>query len=241
MNTNIDTPSLHGALAELKLKHEDFFKDTLTPGHLYLDIGSFYASERLRAWFSLNSDKYLPVRISYETSSKDIFNASPIFLGSIRTNAFLRNFYASPAARKLAYRLHPEKYSFVTVTKPKERDIRVLSQLGMEVSDDVGVLTTPRRELTLGHVTRIPNPGGAGHMTIITSDATYAVDKMAETVCSDEHLAEIMRQTGWADDEPLPDTFEWLFLVRLWPAGNADEAKKPELLTWRMPPPPDVI
>jgi hypothetical protein len=241
MDTNIDTPSLSGALAQLKLKHEAFYKETLTPGHLYLDIGSFNATERLRAWFSRNSDKYLPVRISYETNSKDVFNTCPIFIGSIRTNVFLRNFYASPAARKLAYRLHPEKYAFATVAGPKERDIRVLSQLGLEVSDNVGILTTPRRELTLGHITRVPNPGGAGHMTIITSDATYAVDKMAEAVCSDEHLAEIFRQTGWPADEPLPDSFEWLFLIRLWPAGNADEAKKPELLTWRMPRPPDVV
>ena len=110
----------------------------------------------------------------------------------------------------------------------------------MKVSNGVGAVATPGAEMTLGFVARFPNPGDTGHFTVISSDATYVVGKMAEALCSDGQLKEIMTICGWPTDQPLPETFKWFFLVRLFPGGIADQAKKAELLSWRMPPPPDV-
>jgi hypothetical protein len=240
MDTNIDSPSLTGSIEELKKKHLDFYKENLVAGHQYLDIGSFLATEKIRTWFSDNSDKALKVQLSYESPSKKLLNSSPIFIGSTRTNAFLRDFYDSAAAKKLRYRLHKDKFAYITVTDPRERDLQVFGKYGMKVSNGVGTLATPGAEMTLGFVARVPNPGGTGHFTVISSDATYAVSKMAEALCDDVQLGDIMRICGWPTEQPLPDTFEWFFLVRLFPGGIADEAKEAELLTWRMPPPPDV-
>lgn len=233
VDTNIDQPGREAALAELKRRHREAHKTSLVPGHFYLDTGALLASERLRAWFLQSAKLHLPLHLSRDVSNKQLLTSSPIFIGTARTNPFIKRFFASPESKALAYRLHPDQFYSVTVANPTAEETKTLGKWGIRTERRVGTINMSSPEITLGLVTRISNPSGSGVMTFLASDATFNVAQMAATLTDEEQLRGIFVRLGWALDRPLPTCFELMFLVRLWPGNLEDVAREAELIAWR--------
>jgi hypothetical protein len=235
VDTNIDQPDREEALSELKRLHRDAFKPGLVSGHFYIDTGAVLAAERLREWFVQSGKSPLPFQLSRDVSNKQLLTSSPIFIGTSRTNAFTKRFFGSPESSMLAYRLHPSQFYSITVANPTPEEVKVLGKLGMRAEKRTGILHMRSPEVTLGIVSRIVNPGGSGVMTFLASDATFNVAQMAATLTDEQQMKRIFAHTGWPLDEPVPECFELMFLVRLWPGNLEDVAGQAELIAWRRP------
>lgn len=235
VDTNIDQPDREKALSELKRLHRDAFKPGLVSGHFYIDTGAVFAAERLRECFLHFGRSPLPLHLSRDVSNKQILTSSPIFIGTSRTNAFTKRFFGSPESGMLAYRFHPDQFYSITVSNPTQQEGRVLGELGMRTEKRTGILHMQSPEMTLGIVSRIVNPSGSGVMTFLASDATFNVAQMAATLTDEQQMKRVFARTGWPLEKPVPECFELMFLVRLWPGNLEDVAGEAELIAWRTP------
>jgi hypothetical protein len=81
----------------------------------------------------------------------------------------------------------------------------------------------------------MPNPVKNGEvLTFISSDATRNAKQIAIALTDEKQLRKLFDTMNWPYTRPLPDTFEWLFLVKLWPGNLDDQASAAELLLWNM-------
>jgi len=230
MDTNIEGTSRKAALAELKKLHAKEHRDTLIPGHFYIDVGSVIASDLIREFFR-SSGVAVPLLLDKQASVRWL-KASPVVIGNARTNAAVRSIFGSAAAESFAYRLDEAKFASIHVRNPNNKETDALKSIGAKMDAD-GNFETPSAELTIGIVTRMPNPRGAGVITFIASDGTFTVKQMAAALTDESQLRAIFTQTGWRLDRPVPQSFEMMFLVRLWPGDIDDEGGEATLLCWR--------
>jgi hypothetical protein len=230
MDTNIEGVSRKAALKELERLHPDAHKESLLPGHLYVDVGSVVASEFIRNFFR-SAGVNVPLLLDKQANMLWL-KASPVVIGNARNNAAVKTIFGSAEAGSLAYRLGEELYATIHIKDPNVAETRALESVGVKIGKD-GIFDRPSKELNFGIVTRMPNPRGAGVMTFIASDGTYATKQMASALTDESQLRAIFTQMGWRLDRPVPASFEMLFLVRLWPGGIDDEGSEAKLLCWR--------
>lgn len=234
VDTWADEVTRAAAMNALKLRHEEAHTDRLMPGHFCIETGEVFASESIREWFWNTANIRLALSMSTDITAKEILSSSPILLGSVRTNKYVRRFFASTDSKGLAYRLDPERFAWLTIERPDDNEKEMLGKLGMRIDKSGnGSLQTPSAEMTLGVVARTVDPGGRA-TTIITSDANLNGARMAAALTDDRQLERVFDQADWPAGEALPATFEWLFLVRLRPGDLDDEAADAELVSWRM-------
>jgi hypothetical protein len=235
VDTNIEGVSRAQALSEMKRLHPKSYDGTLIPGHFYVDVGAILAAESLRDYFWRASNLRVPLFIDKDGMQQSGLKSSAILLGTMRTNTMIKRIFEAHETRNLAYRLHPDHFAWITISKPNDTEIKALEGLGDEIEwMDKNSFRTTAPGLTMGIVSRIPNPrGGAGVMTFISSDSTRNTSQMAAALTDDAQLRRIFGQMGQPRSKPLPQTFEMLFLVRLWPGNLDDEAREAELLAWR--------
>ncbi|MBV9506220.1 MAG: hypothetical protein JO323_14565 [Acidobacteriia bacterium] len=229
MDTNIEGVDRKTALKELKNLHEKAYKDTLTPGHLYIDVGSVAGADLVRTYFkSAGAD----VALHMDKERRDWRRGSPIVIGNLRTSSALRGIFESSDSDGLAYRLDEKRYAWMHIRKPDDPEIEALRAIGVEVKPE-GDFTMPSRDINFGVVSRLPNPSGSGVMTFICSDGTFAAMQMALALTKEDQLRSFFNRMGWRIDRPVPDTFEMLFHVRLWPGGMHDQGSEAKLVCWR--------
>jgi hypothetical protein len=232
VDTNIEGTSRAAALAELKKNHVDAFTETLIAGHLYVDVGAILGAELIRTALRDDAGIEVPLILDKQGPDRQWLRASPILLGTGRTNAAIRGILDSEAGKSIAYRLDDQKFYWACFRDLNDKGIACLEGAGFSVDKD-GNFTPPSPDLTIGTVTRIPNPSGSGVITFIASDSTFNTKQVAFALTNETQLRAILQKTGWSPDEPLPDVFEMMFLVRLWPGGFDDEGSDAELVAWR--------
>jgi hypothetical protein len=234
VDTNIEGLDRKRALTELEKLHPSPAKEKLLAGHFYVDVGSLIASERLRDYFWKLKQVRVPMVIDKEGVGQEWTKGSPVLLGTAKTNSFIRKILRAPETKPLKYRLN-DKFAWVTIDSVRDEERKALSDVladGVEWSSDGQSFTTSKPELTIGIVSRFRDPrGGAGVITLITSDATRNTTQMAEALTDEKQFTAICEKMGVAS---LPASFEMMFLVRLWPGDLDDEASEAQLINWRL-------
>jgi hypothetical protein len=236
VDTNIEGLSRKSALRELQARHGRSYKGNLSPGHFYIDVGSLMAAERIREYFKSASGVHPPLMMEKE-SNRQWLKQSPVVIGTARTNPAIASIMGSRAAEFLSYRLHPEKFAWVRIRDFSEQSDIAKALKSLECTPDAnGDFLTPHAEITVGIVSRIANPAGAGVMTFICSDGVFTTKQIAAALTDEKQLRRIFQKMGWRLDQKVPETFEMMFLVRLWPGGMDDEGAEAELLGGRFSP-----
>lgn len=230
MDTNIEGLGKEAALEELKHRHRKHHKESLIPGHVYIDVGSVAAAELVREYFRI-SKRHVPL-IFDKFSNLEWLKSSPIIIGNVRNTPSVKKIFGSPAAESLAYRLDDKRYSGITIKHPRENEIKALASAGIELGAD-GSFCEPFTKVTIGMVTRIPNPRGAGVVTFISADGTFTTEQLAVALTDEAQLRAIFTKMGWRLDAPIPDKFELMFKAKLWPADFDDQATDVELICGR--------
>lgn len=230
MDTNIEGTSREAAKAELLRLHEGDYHDRLIPGHLYIDIGSIEAAEAIRQYFR-KSEIDLPLVLDKERKAPWL-EGSPILIGNVRTSFSTRDMFRSGDTKDFAYRLVEDRFAWVHIEKPSPEEIAELKSIDTEISER-GDFLTPRSEITIGIVTRMRNPHGAGAMTFIASDGTYTTRQIAAALTDESQMRAVFHQMKWRLDRPAPEKFEMMFLVTLWPGGMSDKGAQAKLLCFR--------
>lgn len=144
----------------------------------------------------------------------------------------MKTIFASSAAEGFAYRLSEKRYAAVHIKNANQAETKALENIGVTIGPD-GTVERPAQEINFGIVTRMPNPRGAGVMTFIALDGTFATKQMASALTDESQLRAVFAQMGWRLDRPVPLSFEMMFLVRLWPGGFDDEGSEAKLLCGR--------
>ena len=195
-------------------------------------MGSVVAAESIREYFRA-AGVHVPMMID-ERATREWLKASPVVIGNARTNSAIRTILGSPAAQGFAYRLDEGKYRWIQVKDPQDNEdaVQALTEIGMRAEGD-GRFSMPSADVTIGIVTRMPNPRGAGVMTFISSDGTFTTKQMAAALTDEKHLRALFAQMGWHFDKPVPSAFEMMFFVRLWPGDIHDEVSEAKLMCWR--------
>jgi hypothetical protein len=228
------------ALQELRTRRPDAYKQDLHPSYLYLLSGEIAARDCIEEWFESVAGIKAQGKIVRRITSPDIAQSSPILLGNLRTNSFMRNILDSTHCEHLGYRLSPDGFGVVAVRDATAREKEVL-----DGQESKGVRRGKGEELLLessleangdvfGVVTRIPNPyDNEGAATIISSDHTRAVEQIAHTLTSEHRLGNVQVQIGEPADAGMSACFQYLFSVRLGPVNMDTEAKPAVLLAAR--------
>src|SRR5437763_5031345 len=225
------------ALQELRSKRPKAYKERLHPSYLYLLSGEIAARDCLEDWFETVAGVKVQGRIGRRITSPEIAQSSPILLGNLRTNSFMRNILESSHCEHLGYRLDPDGFGVVAVRNASEQEKEILARQtgsGSQGKDLVLESASEANRDVFGIVTRIPNPyDNEGAVTIISSDHTRAVEQIAHTLTSEHRLSSVSAQSGWPAEAPMPTCFQCLFAVRLGPVNMDTEAKPAVLLTTR--------
>jgi len=225
------------ALQELKEQRPGAHKEGLYPSFLYLLSGEVAARDYIEEWFASVAGVKAQARIARRMTTAEIAQSSPILVGNLRTNSFMRNVLQSAHCEQLAYNLHPEKFGTVVIKDANEKELELTAgnRKRSRQKNDLHLETTSdANQDVYGIVTRIPNPyEDEGAITMISSDYTRAVEQIAHTLTSEHRFAGMSTQVGWSADEPLPACFQCLFAVRLGPVNMDTEARPAVLLTVR--------
>jgi hypothetical protein len=228
----VDKPDRERAKAELFRLHPEAFDEHLIPGHLYVDVGTAHASELLRKSLTEVLSYSPSVQLTNDFRSDVIKSSSVILLGNARTNPFIREFLRSPDSQQVSFRLDDENIGAVNIRDPKDSEIAILGR-DIVGAGATGTTIKTATGLPIGIVTRAPNPTGRGTITILCSDSTMNIAKMAECLTNEERLSSLFRRIGWSNEVERPARFELLFQTRLWPGGLYDQAADAELIGWR--------
>jgi hypothetical protein len=230
------------ALSELKAKRPKAPKEKLHPSYLYLLSGEVAARDCIVQWFDTVAGVRAKGRIGRRVTSPEIAQSSPVLLGNLRTNSFMRNILESASCEHLDYRLDPEGFGTIAIRNPGEQEKEALQKQGEGRKSGGetrggGLLlkgATEANRDVFGVVTRIPNPyDNEGAVTIISSDHTRAVEQIAHLLTDEHRFSSAIAQAGWPADEPPPACFQCLFAVRLGPVNMDTEAKPAVLIATR--------
>jgi len=170
VDTNAQGFSRMAALQELESLHKKEYQASLIPGPLYIDVGSVVAAESIREYFR-SAGAHVPLAID-ERATREWLKVSPIVIGNARTNSAIRSIFGSPAGQGFGYRLDAEKYTSIQINHPTDDETQALGEIGMRAEKE-GRFCVTSNDVTIGIVTRMPNPRGAGVMTFISSDGTF--------------------------------------------------------------------
>jgi hypothetical protein len=207
---------------------------TLEPWRdLYLSSGDVHAHEAFLKWFHRESEsRILMTRITCrQITIGEISRKNAILIGRPQTNPIIGKLMDSPPqATKFAFRIHPLKGA-LQITNLNPRDLADLNRFPISPDGMVGPILQDGK--VFGVFTRFPNPGGRGHITII-SCGHYAmiIARIVEAMTNDVQATELLKRMGWPLNEPLPEAFEMIFTVDLSPGGLEGEGF-PQLVTWR--------
>lgn len=230
MDANIEGLGKEEALEVLRLSHKKHHKESLIPGHLYIDAGSIAAAERVRDYFRI-SKRHVPL-IFDKFSNMEWLKSSPIIIGNIRNTPSMKRILGSAAAEHLAYRLDDKRFCGITIKNPTNHEVKALKSIGVAL-DAQGSFCEPFTKVTIGIVTRIPNPRGAGVMTFVSSDGTFTTEQLAVALTDETQVRAIFTKMGWRLAGPIPERFELMFKARLWPGDSDDQATDVELICGR--------
>jgi hypothetical protein len=201
---------------------------------VYLASGDVYGYEALVRWFHQESSGILIERItSKQITEHEVHRRNAILFGRPETNPIIKTLMdAPPQASKFAFRIHPLKGA-IKVSNPDPRTMADLNKFPISRDGVVGPITDDGK--VFGIVTRFPNPGGRGHITIVAcGHYAMVISRIVEALTDETHAKELLTRMGWPSGEALPDFFEMLFTVDLTPGGLEGEGF-PQLVTWRHP------
>ena len=136
----------------------------------------------------------------------------------------------SVSAKHLGYRID-SALGAVRITNPTDPEKASLKKFGLD-----GEILGPMKDwsVVFGLLTRLPNPSGYGHITIICADYwARVVTQIVDATTNDELAGTFLQRMNWPEDKPLPESFEVLFSVTLAPADLEAESL-PTLLCWRL-------
>jgi hypothetical protein len=216
----------------LKLAHPECDTSSLDPWHdVYLATGDVHAHDSLVQWF-YDKDKILIKRkTSRHVTEDEVHRQNPILMGRPQTNPLIETLLGTPPqVSKFAFRIHDVKGT-IKVTNIDPKTIPELSEFPISADGVVGPITDTGK--VFGIVTRFPNPGGRGYITIIACGHYAMVNaRIVEAMTSEVHAKEMLGRMNWPIREALPDSFEILFTVDLTRGGLQGEGF-PQLVTWR--------
>jgi hypothetical protein len=231
-HTHTDTDAV---LTELQSKRPEFYRDETHPSFLYLLSGEIAARDYIQEWFAANAGVKALGRIGRRTTSREIAESSPVLLGNLRTNTFMRTLLESPHCENLAYALHPSQLGTIMIRNPTPDELtRTGNHKDRMIEDGVLFLNTDwqANQDVFGVVTRLPNPyQGEGAITMVTSDYSRAVEEIAHVLTDEQRFAPMAAQLGWSS--VLPACFQCLFEVRLGPVNIDTEARPAKLVVAR--------
>jgi hypothetical protein len=221
-------------LSALKAAHKDCDVSVLEPWHnTYLATGDVQAYEALLRWFHRESGTGTLIRrvTSRDVTEAEVHRRTPILIGRPQTNPFIEKMMDSRHAAHLGYRIHTSK-GMVRIKDIRPEEKVALSRFPISADGVVGPVT--ESGVVFGIVTRLRNPSGYGHVTIIACDYyAMVIARIAEALTNDKHAQEFLNRMKWPENKELPHSFEMLFAVTLSP-GNLEGEGYPELLAWRM-------
>jgi hypothetical protein len=241
-DTNPESVSGANAVSELEKLHGKELKnfisgsleERLRPSRLYVGIGEMEAMNALALWFSRES--FLPVIREASNRGGSLVGSCPILLGSERTNLAMKRFWKSKESQKFAFRLHPKRFAFVSIRKPKteescEFDGFIVEEDGESTAVGLNATISQARE-RLVIVTRSQSPDGKGWTTIISSDTTLALREVVFALVDERMLGDILARAQ-INTEDLREAFEMLFSVEVAPSGDEHETGVAKLRCFR--------
>ncbi len=217
--------------AELQSKHPEADLAGFNEwNNAYLASGDVLAHERMARWFYDEANGVLVERrTDQDINEVQLRDKTPIFIGRPQTNRFIRTIQDSPEASHLRYRIQGDGGAIsIRDIRPEEKSR--LSRYKLSVD---GRLTVPPTDnAVIGLVTRMPSPWGRGHVTMIACDYyAMVIARIVESMTSEDHALELLRQMQWPRTAELPSSFEIIFRVALSPGGIKGEGW-PEVLCW---------
>ncbi len=246
LDINHDQPQTDRELALnlLRTKRPAAYKQNLHPSYLYLLSGEVAACQAIEAWFETVAGTRAQGRIGRRLTPPEIAQSSPVLLGNLRTNSFMRSILESAYCKHLDYRLDPDVFGKILIRNAtgdegelfaRQRDhgssVRKIRGNGLSLQS-----ASEANQDVYGIVTRIPNPyDNEGAVTIICSDHTRAVEQIAYLLTSEQRLSNANLSSDWPA-ERMPACFQSLFAVRLGPVNMDTEAKPAVLLCSRIYP-----
>ena len=236
LDTNPKHHTRDAALDEIEKRHPEELaklcgtevRERLRPMHMYVSVGDMAALDSLADWFHVYP--FMTVRKQPSHSITSLKGISPVLIGTPRANRLIETLMHSEEAHHLRYR-HHTTLGHVAVRDATAQEKEVLK--GFSVYEENGCTVIPvapmalsavRRRLII--VARMPKPGGAGAVTIISSDTSQAMEPMAVALTleagqrSDKkpQMPLILKAFGWPE-RPLPASFEMIFSVKIAPGG----------------------
>jgi hypothetical protein len=243
-DVNPETEDKEQQLAELRSRYASALRENpnLQPMFLYLVSGELAAADKLNHWFEQSEQRKAVRKISRMRIDDEMFASSPILLGTIRTNRYIRKFLVES-------RTEAGQFSYNFTDKFRETEILNLDKFPAERanlqqyreqmrSNGRGVILSSRiqREgYAFGVVWRMRLPSNRRNpVTIIASDSTHAMQQIAQALVDDPQMKMILDQMAWPLSKPLPAKFELLFSVLIEPGSLDFTAGPAELIGWRM-------
>ncbi len=228
------------ALEALKSRRPAEYKEELYPSYLYLLSGEVAARDYIAEWFEAVAGVKTQSRITRRLASPEIAQSSPVLLGNLRTNSFIRSFLESSHCQHLDYVVAPQKqFGVIAIRNVSSEEKQLLAGQNRRNirSNGSGLLlesSFEANEDVYGVVTRMPNPyDEEGAVTIISSDSTRAVEQIAHTLTNEHRLSAVSAQSGWQNEDPMPTCFQCIFAVRLGPVNMDTEGRPAVFLTMR--------
>jgi len=229
------------ALEALRSRRPAEYREELYPSYLYLLSGEVAARDYIAEWFEAVAGVKTQSRIARRLSSPEIAQSSPVLLGNLRTNSFIRSFLESSHCQHLDYVLAPQKqFGVIEIRNVNAQEEQLIGGQNLRSSRSnhgnslLLKSSFEANEDVYGIVTRIPNPyDEEGAVTIISSDSTRAVEQIAHTLTSEHRLSAVSIQTGWHNEGPKPTCFQCIFAVRLGPVNMDTEGRPAVFLAMR--------
>jgi len=242
LDTNVHSDDQEMAWSELEKLHGKVLaaygiaiRQRLRPTHVYIGIGEVAALDTLGKWFYERAG----VQVQRVASGKiaSVSKYSPILIGNMRTNRFIKSFLTSRQAQHFHYGLHETMIGHITLDKNDAKEIEAVAGLkssadgkGRAILGQRATLSAVRDRFAI--LTRMPNPGGTGSITMISSDTSLAIQQVALALTDNKQTYEILTKLGWPK-EPLPPSFEVLFSVQIGAGNIDDDATFPKILAYR--------
>ena len=217
---------------KFKAKHQQFAHMPMEPLHRsYLSSGEVYAFEKLQRWFHERTGELLERQTSRDLSDTKLHGVSPILLGRPATNRFIQKIMGSADAERFGYRIH-QPLGAIRIYNPSERERRDLARFSL--TDDGVLGPVPGWRMVFGILTRMRNPSGYGHLTVVAADfQARVITQIIEALTEEKFTSQILTRTGWPLGEDMPEEFEMLFAVPLAPGGLEGEGHA-ELIACRL-------
>ena len=155
-------------LDALKRAREGLDTSMLEPWpNSYLAAGDVRAYELLLGWFAKHTGIIVPRVTHREITENEVSRRTPILIGRPHTNPLIRKLLRSRHAAHLDFRFNGRDGS-VRIGRIQARDREGLKRF--DFSGDGVIKPTEERSLAFGIFSRLRNPSGHGHTTIIVCD-----------------------------------------------------------------------